>query len=229
MVLGAASVCHAVVIVNYDFTGENGQQASTAADFVETGLSASGITRGTGVSFFPLAGDDNTMDAVNWTTSTSIEVNDYFAFEITPDANFEMTLSQISFRERRTSSGPLMFEIRSDIDNFASAITGTVTSIPDAASTTERDQSFALGPAFENLTAAVEFRIYGYSSEVDSIAAHWALMNHSTTGGLTVDGTVVAVPEASAYLFGGLVAVVMGIGCLGRSIWTRQQLVPVAA
>ena len=180
----------AAIIAQWDFTGQPGNQVSTVGSSLIAGLTVGDLTRGSGVS---LSSTTNSVNSSAWTTSSGIDPNDYYQFSLAPTAGYGVSLASVAFAERRSLTGIRTFELRSSLDSFAAAIPGTITGVPD--DDLVRNQPLLLGTPFTNLTTEVTFRLYGYSAE--SGAGTWRLQNHTTFGGLVLDGTVVAVPEPS--------------------------------
>lgn len=189
----------AAIIAQWDFTGQPGNQVSTVGSSLVAGVSVGDLTRGSGIS---LSSTINSMNSFSWTTSSSIDSNDYYLFSLAPTAGYEVSLASVAFAERRSPTGIRTFELRSSLDGFAAAIPGTITGVPD--DDLVRNQSLVLGTPFTNLTTEVTFRLYGYSAE--SGTGTWRLQNHSTFGGLVLDGTVAAVPEPSTIGLMGLLS-----------------------
>lgn len=192
----SAIVGHADLI-RFNFTGAAGNQASTAATLIDPNVTATDLVRGSGLT------PETTTNSINssaWTTGSAIDVNDYYGFSLAPTAGNVMTITGISFGERRSLTGIRTFELRSSMDNFTAAIAGSVTSIPDDVSI--RNQTIAVGAVFANLPASVSFRIYGYNAEGGT--GTWRLQNHPSFSGLLVDGTTsaasAAVPEPATAL-----------------------------
>lgn len=202
-----ATSSEAAIITQWDFTGEPGNQASTVGSSLVVGLSVGDLTRGAGINVLSTA---NSMNSSSWTTSNTIDSNDYYQFSLAPTVGHAMSLGSVAFAERRSSTGIRTFELRSSLDGFATAIPGTMIGVPD--DDLVRDQSLLLGTPFTNLTTGVTFRLYGYSAE--SGGGTWRLQNHSTFAGLVLDGTVTAVPEPST----------IGIlGLLSGTWWWRNR------
>lgn len=189
----------AAIITQWDFTGEPGNQASTVGSSLVAGLAVGDLTRGSGINVSSTA---NSMNSSSWTTSNTIDSNDYYQFSLAPTAGYAVSFASVAFAERRSSTGIRTFELRSSLDGFATAIPGTITGVPDDDSV--RDQSLLLGAPFTNLTTEVTFRLYGYSAE--SGGGTWRLQNHSTFGGLVLDGTVTAVPEPATFAILGIMS-----------------------
>ncbi len=180
-------------LIRYDFSGSPGNQSFNLATILDPHVTAGTLFRGSGLSSNTT---QNSINSSGWSLTASIDPNDYYSFSLAPSANYQMSLSSLSFRERRSSTGIREFQIRSSLDGFSSIVPGSVISIPDV--DTERDQTISLGGTFSGLTSAVEFRIYGYNAE--GTTGTWRLQNHSTLGGLFIDGTTTAVPEPGSSL-----------------------------
>ncbi len=103
--------------------------------------------------------------------STASGGSAYFEFTVTPSAGRTLTLSEISFGARSTSTGPQAYSLRSSADNYASDIaTGTIpaTSTWTLKSNTGLNRSYSF---------AVTFRIYGYngSGSASASTANWRI------------------------------------------------------
>jgi hypothetical protein len=184
----------------YDFTGQPGNQANTVGSALDANVSVQDLVRGSGLS---LSSGVNSVNASGWSTG-ALDPDDYYAFGLAPLGGAEMTLTRLSFAERRSGTGITFFELRSSLDSFATAVTGTATSVPD--DTLTRHHAFALDSNFADLSSPVEFRLYGYTAE--GTAGTWRLENHSTAGGLRIEGSAVVIPEPAsvALLAVGLLA-----------------------
>jgi hypothetical protein len=171
-------------LVKWDFTGALGTQTSTSATFATTGITAAAISRGSGVAG---SASGSSISSSGWTTSTTIDTNDYYTFAITVDAASTLNLDSISFAERRSNTGIRTLSVRSSLDGYASDLV-TPIGVPDDALV--RDQTVALSSSFDALTnTTVTFRIYGYAAEAST--GTWRIQNHSTLGGLVLTGELV--------------------------------------
>lgn len=200
--LAAASTADAVLVSSYNFAGAPGDQVFTAPTSVITGLTASNLTRGSGVSANAGAGSINSN---SWTTGNSPDVNDYYQFAITVGANYELTLDNLTFSETRSGTGIRNFTLRSSTDSFSTFSTLATIDVPDNTSTRPHDISLSsLGTLLEGTT--VTFRLYGYAAE--AATGTWRL-----TPAVNVYGTVAiaAIPEPTAALFGSLLAGAFGL------------------
>lgn len=195
-------------LVLYDFSTASGTQSSVAPILLTSGITATDFTRGPGLTAQAATG---AMNSSGWTTALPTIESDYFVFSLSPVDHHTMTISSFSFSERRSLTGPRAFEIRSSLDSFASAISGTLQSLPD--NDLVRLHSFSLTPAFASLAGPVEFRIYGYLAE--SSLGTWRIGNHEAAGGFLVDGFTAAAPQSvpepslllSTAVWGGLGAI----------------------
>ena len=171
-------------LVKWDFTGALGSQTSTSATFTATGITAASISRGSGVAG---SASGSSISSTGWTSSNTIDSNDYYTFAITVDAASTLNLDSISFAERRSGTGIRTLSVRSSLDGYATDLV-TPIGVPD--DTAVRDQTVALSSSFEALTnTTVTFRIYGYAAEAST--GTWRIQNHSTLGGLVLTGELV--------------------------------------
>ena len=113
--------------------------------------------------------------------SAAVANNQFFQFHLAPEPGFHLNLSSFSFDAARGgSSTPRGWVVRSSVDGFSSNL-GTA-DIPTAQPTLT---SFAVNlsaPAFQNLTSALDFRIYGYAPTASGVGLFF--------DNLTVNGTV---------------------------------------
>lgn len=182
LAIGSSLTAGAEELARWDFSGEPGNQATTAVTDTASGITASPISRGPNNT---ASNANNSISANNWpTTGDGIDLDNYFEFSITIPAGSPTTLASISFGERRSGSGIRDFELRSNLDGFAAAIGGTPINVPD--DTNFRNQTLTLGSEFVDLDdTTVTFRIYGY--EAEGAGGTWRLTNGSTDG-LVIEG-----------------------------------------
>lgn len=220
--IGIAVAAHSQTIVaRYDFEDGGTFNASTDTD---AGSVASNFTNGAGLVGFSSStiGDNSTLpfssstatgdvngsadgalftgsSADQTTQAGAVTNNDYFTFTITPGAGFTYSFSALQFKLAFTSSNPApeSFFVRSSATGTTDLSIGTITTTRTA------DGAFQLFAtdlsgigALQNVTAAVEFRIYFYNP--DGVT--------STTGDridkILLEATV--IPEPSTYVMIGL-------------------------
>lgn len=131
------------------------------------------------------------------TQAASFTNNAYLSFTLTPSGGFEADLSSLSFNLTVNNTGLRpSYYLSSSIGGFDNPIAGTLTT-----DITTGLKTFDLSdPAFQNLTTAVEFRLYLWSPNGGgSSGSRWGFDN------ITLDGTMSAVPEPSTcvLLLGG--------------------------
>lgn len=183
LALATSSLLPAIELAKWDFTGTAGNEVSLPANSTASGVTASTLTRGTGISASAAGGS---FSATGWTLSTSVDANDYFQFTLTIDSSTTTNIDSISFAERRSGTGVRQFVLRSSLDSFATDTVAAV-SVPDDTAT--RSHTLVLPAAFDNLTnTAVTFRIYGYEAEASG--GTWRLANHSVLGGLVIENEI---------------------------------------
>lgn len=130
-----------------------GNNFGTVAAPFTTASASSGYPGATGQHN---AGAAAKIGALDTTASTG---SAYFEFTLTPQNGATVSVSQIDFGTRSTSTGPQAFAIRSSVDAYATSLaTGT---IANNSSWGSAIKSSAVTVAAT--TAPVTFRIYGYS------------------------------------------------------------------
>jgi len=160
-------------LVNYSFTGAAGNEATFPPDNQPVNGTASNMSRGAGIT--PSA-SANTFSASGFST-TGIDLNDYFAFSIQPNAGFQLIINRIEFDERRSLTGIRTMAIRSSKDAYATDL--AVFNVPDDDLT--RTQTVNL-VCFTRITANTTFRIYGYAAE--AAGGTWRIDNVKIFGSI---------------------------------------------
>ncbi len=180
--------CFGVVIWTNPITGTNPGAVTpyTTGDAIVANLTVSGIGRGAGL--FAVNGA-NQYNADGFDTGALVLTNnDYFSFILTPTGGADIDFISLVYTGQLGSQGPTTFFLRSSaLNNFGTDIgtaTGTGATISLAAA------------AFQNITSAIEFRLYGAGS--GSSNGNWAINDFS------FDATVTAVPEPGVALLGAI-------------------------
>jgi hypothetical protein len=123
----------------------------TNGQIVDPNCTVSGISRGSGI-FGKNA--NNRYNATSW-DSTDLDSNKYFEYTITPKAGKKIDFLSFSFVGQVSSKGPTHFAFRSSIDGFSTDI-GTIVATGSTV--------FLSNPAFQNIAAAITFRIYAWGA-----------------------------------------------------------------
>ena len=125
-----------------------------------------------------------TFSARHWSRS-GLALEGYFSFTLELLHRLELTIDQIQWDERRSSSGVRQWHWRSTLDDYTFDI-GGVYKIPDNGLT--RHQTLSLPfVTFARLDEATTFRLYGYMAE--SSQATWRIDD------LRLQGDASALPE----------------------------------
>ena len=145
-------------IATYDFTGTLGSQISQPPTSVIANVTATDITRGSGIN--PNAGA-NSINSRDW--EPTFDANDYYEFIITPSANYTINLTNLSIQFQKSATGPNNYEIRTKVGANAEVTQGTGTfGTAGTASVGVISTSPVLGVVPSS--TAVRFRIYAYGS-----------------------------------------------------------------
>lgn len=174
LIIGNASLAQSIWTNPITGSNPNSTDPYIIGQTVDATITVSGIGRGSGIT--GNAGNDR-YNATAWTTS-GLDLTDYFTFTLTPAANYKINLSSFEFTLQRSSTGPVNYALRSSIDNFASDI--STGAYPMTAALQTVDLS---GAAFQNITSAITFRIYGYNagSNVGTASVNDFTFNGTTT------------------------------------------------
>lgn len=172
----APSVCTVATLASFTFTGATGSEATRTAETVNGLTTAPAISRGSGVSGSAGA---NAFAATGWTTGDVLLADDFFTFTVTPNVGGTISLTQLTFDERRSGTGPRLLSVRSSLDNFATDVAAFT--IPDDDLT--RNRTVTLPAAFLNVSAPIELRFFGFDSEAEG--GSWRLDNINVFGSAT--------------------------------------------
>jgi DNA/RNA endonuclease G (NUC1) len=179
-------------LVRFEFTGNAGTEVSAPATTVAAGVTASPFTRGSGLNPNAAA---NAFSSNSW-NSAALDANDYVDFAVTPPAGGQFTLTDFSFAQQRSSTGPPNWQVRivrpdgsmGDIFGGASTTTLATVNIPIPA--------FEQGP----YSGTVRFRIYawGASSSAGTFRQDNVVLRGDLSGVTpTVDHITVAPASAT--------------------------------
>ena len=105
----------------------------------------------------------------------------YFEVTLTPQSGNNLTLSQITFRSQRSSTGIRTYSVRSSTDGFATNLVASINPanpelsveannvffrVLDAITSGQNGSTITLsGASFTNLTSPITFRFYGWNAE----------------------------------------------------------------
>ncbi len=208
----------AAILMQYNFPASNTWDSSdTDADSAASVFTFSGmgtLTADHGRSTAGGAPNLNTIFTRGGVLTTSeanaVAAADFYSFTLTPNVGSMAGLSNLTFVTDATYGATVSytanFFIRSSIDGFASNITA-FSDGPGTSGTAFNARSVDLtGAAFQNLSSAVEFRVYLFHTGTDALNTN-AITRSDT---YVLNGTMSPVPEPSVGVFGGLAALIIG-------------------
>jgi len=171
---GCSAACTVEVVTQFSFTGALGTEVAFAADVADPELAATpAMSRGAGLTPSVAA---EAFSSSAWTTGVAIDPDDFYSFTVTPVAGAAMKLVGLQLDERRSATGIRSWSVRASLDGFASDL--GVFEVPD--DLLFRTQTVPLPVEFQNLTTAVEFRIFGFGAE--AAGGTWRVDNVTLIG-----------------------------------------------
>ena len=151
-------------------------------------ITVSGIGRGTGIN---ANAGSNRYNANGW-NSASFDANDYFTFTLDANTGFEIDFVSFVY-SAQLSSGSINLAFRSSLDNYATNI-GTPTSTGATISLS--------GAAYQNLTAPITFRLYGWgaSAGTTTFSVNDFTFNGTVSAAVTGNNTTIAASTTTVAL-----------------------------
>ncbi len=177
-------------IISFDFLGLLGNEATANSNFNNLNLTASTISRGSGVT---ATTNGNRFNAQEWSISTiadAVTNNEYIEFTITPNSGYQFSVSSMVYNIQRSPTGLRGIALRSSADNYASNL-DSEKAIPDIDSSTEII-TFSFAQA--NSIIPVTYRLYGYAETTAGTGGM-----EGTGNDIVVNGTVTQVTLATDY------------------------------
>ena len=145
-------------ILTFEFVGLAGSEDTAPSNTNNTGLTPSAISRGAGLAAL---NNGDRYNATSWAITSianAVSGNDYMEFTITPNANFEFTVSSIFINLQRSGTGPTQIALRSSLDAYASNL-NAIYGISDIPST----QTFTFTFPQAASSTPVTYRFYCYA------------------------------------------------------------------
>jgi hypothetical protein len=218
VVLGVLPAAAAPITITYTFdvlTGSTGDQASEPVDSNPTGVTASDITRGPGLT---ANAGDNSINSRGWTFDAFRDLTDYYELTLTPTAGFALDVDTFEFTYRRSATGPQVVVMYSSLDAFTAPLGAFPVPPLDEARAT-----LSLSSAFDDQTSPVTFRIYGYAATFAT-----GTFRLGTEGSfdaccppnlqITGDASLLPVPEPATFTL-----LAFGLVGVGRRRWRQRQ------
>lgn len=146
---GTCAMPFSGALATWSFSSQPGSQSGTAASATAPGITASALTRSTGLTS---ASGANSINASHWATSAQRDPTKYYTFTITPPSGCSISLSSLSIDALSSSTGPAAAAVATGADGF--------TQLAQVSSKAPSTPPLAVNSA----SGAVEIRIYGYSA-----------------------------------------------------------------
>ena len=161
-------------IVKWDLSGDS------LPSYIASHCGASGFFPGSGLTSFTTGSTG--AYAKSWTTN-SLDSNDFFQCALSADSGYQITISQLSFSERRSLSGIHHYTVYyAYLPDFSDSVKLLDKALPD--NDNERDTTLENLHLIVNQNDTIYFRWYGYQSE--SASGTWRINDHS----LSIDGFI---------------------------------------
>lgn len=147
-------------IVSYQFDTD-----SLTPSSVDATVTAGPLSPGAGLNPLTFAegnpSSGKAVSASSWTVGGFNPAgNDYVEFTVGPKVGFTLSLTGVELDSRRSSTGPVNWQLRSSLDAFAASLG----SAAPGNGTWTANQTVALNGAFAALASEVTFRVYGYNA-----------------------------------------------------------------
>jgi hypothetical protein len=145
-------------ILTFDFAGLVGNEATANSNFNNANLTASTISRGTGLT---ASTNSDRFNASSWALTSianAVSGNDYMEFTITPNAGYEFTVSSVVIQLQRSATGPSALVLRNSLDSYTANLDSQYT-VVDNTST----QTFTFTFLQSNYSTPVTYRLYAYA------------------------------------------------------------------
>jgi len=181
--------------VTFSYTGN-----SPNATISDSAATATVVSAGPGVTT-GISGDN--LDTANWTTATSLDVNDYVGFSITPVAGYSVSITGFSLISDRADTGgsgrgPRAAALRYSTNGFGSFTQSSTSPQPSG----KPPQTLTAAVSLSGLTSTsnAAFRIFGWNN--NSAAVTWELdditVTYSADSLASLNGSLAASPTARA-------------------------------
>lgn len=213
--LVSAMCARADLLLSYDFNsylGSEGQGTNNNPTTSGTGIQTPAfITRGAGIAAAANGGRFNAQGWDGFTTANdALTGNNYFEFTLTPESGYSMSVTSLFLQVQRSNTGASNLVLRSSLDSYTADL-GSLLNFAGNNATVGFTTDLSGNSAFQNVSAAITFRVVGYTGATTGSTGF-----EGTGNDIAVFGTV--VPEPGTVAFMGL-----GFGVLALARKRRMQ------
>lgn len=216
LALTLCSLAHSQIIA-WNTNGQDGDEASFAAQTLDSNLAATTLTRGAGISASGLSNSFNSNSFDSSNLSDAITANEYLTFSVTPNSGYQVSLSTLDVSFRRSSTGPNAFQWVYSLDSFATEGVNIGSEISYTSTTTNGTDQTQINlsgiSALQSITGTAMFRLYAYGASGTS--GSFAIGRAGSD--LAIGGSLTAVPEPSTY------AAILGMITLASVMTVRRR------
>jgi hypothetical protein len=230
------------VVLQFDFTGQNGGEASLSPTTTASGVAGGAIVRGPGFvpggpSFTsnsfgvnPYIGQYNDTDDYHSTVAAEDALGHYVTFTLTPNPGQQLSLSDIVFNvglQTGPTDGTIYpgLQVSTDGTDFTPVnsvtLSGGSGGVGDPANPSDAavgDFDLSSVASLQGDASPVTFRLYVLTTDSSNNGYQDAGFGFSSAsdppGGITVDGSVVSAPEPAS---------LAGIVVAGMALITRRR------
>lgn len=221
--LAISNPASAATLVQYNFSGKPGSQATEAPFFVAANVSGNNFSRGSGLN---APSGNNSFSSSGW-GNYATNPNDYLTFGLSVASGFSATVNQLVFSSRSSNTGPGDLAVLAAVDG--GAFREIASFGQSGESVADRVLSFAPLTGFTN----VVFRLVANSSTAANnsplqTGGTFRVQNYAGTPNspFSINGDVsaiaAAVPEPATWAM-----MILGMGMVGFGMRRRQKNVTV--
>jgi hypothetical protein len=215
--LFSSSATHAALVAQWDLSGQPGNQVTTTALVLASGITGGLMARGAGLSISPAT---NSFSSTGWNGQNT----DYLSLSLTVAAGSSLDLQTLSFGTRSSNTGLGSIGLFYSGDGFTTAIT-TITQPGTNFVNSAIDLT-----ALADVTGSLEFRFYqigttaagGGTSSATGTFRLTDYFNGATDENLSLTGTLSTASAVPLPAAGWLL--VAGLGAMGAAV-RRQRAV----
>ena len=149
---------YAALLGQYTFEGDTVTASSVSSGTTFSNFGSAVVTPNNGG--FVGGNPGRAITRSNWSLNSTYDSTKYYDFTVTPNSGNTLSLTNLVFDAQRSGTGPSSLEVRSSLDNYATAIASPVS---------PSNNSFASSltttlSGFSNIANPLNLRIYGYNA-----------------------------------------------------------------